>query len=434
MFELVGKNTTAKIYIDDLDEETIQQIYSFLSHPSFTNPIAIMPDAHKGQGSCIGFTMKMTDRIIPNIIGVDIGCSIQSVNISDLTIPLPELDKRIRESITFGSDTLKKPHYTLKTFPFDQVNAIGKKFHQSYQKHFQIQVPYVEYSAEWFNKKMIQITMDNARFFNSIGTLGSGNHFIEGGRSDNTGYWITVHTGSRNFGNKVCKYWQYIAKQDFITNYVEKKQQQIHDIKKNSNRHEIQNEISKLPNIQIPDDLLFLEGLNAYYYCCDMLFAQFYADLNRLTILKTIMKILNAEIKDSVTSIHNFIDFNDFIIRKGAIRSYQNERMVIPFNMRDGVLICEGKSNPLWNYSAPHGGGRVLSRSKAKQTLDLLKFQEQMKGIYSTSVNYSTLDEAPDAYKDSRVIEDAIQDTATILDRIIPIHNMKDSSDDCKFV
>jgi RNA-splicing ligase RtcB len=429
MLDIKGKISSAKIFIDDIEEGALKQIYSFISHPAFTNPIAIMPDTHQGKGSVIGFTMKLTNKIIPNIIGVDIGCSIESVNISNLSISLPDLDKQIRDKVPFGSDILEKSLYSSKNFPFARLNTLGKEFHRNYKSYFNVDVPYVEYSEDWLNDKLKQISMDRTRFFNSIGTLGGGNHFIETGKSDTSGFWITVHTGSRNFGTKICKYWQNVAKKDFTNNYVEKRQQQIQHIKQTYKKSEIDNEIKKLQPLQFPEDLLWLEDLNAYYYCVDMFFAQFYANLNRTTILSNIVnKILKTTINDSVTSVHNFIDFTDFIIRKGAIRSYSKERMVIPFNMRDGLLICEGKSNDEWNYSAPHGGGRVLSRSKAKQTIDLEKFRDQMSGIYSTSVTYSTLDEAPDAYKDSKVIENAIQDTATILDRIIPIHNMKDST------
>lgn len=429
MFEIHGKTTSAKIFIDDIDEKTLQQIYSFLSHPAFTNPIAIMSDCHLGKGCVIGFTMKITDKIIPNVVGNDIGCSIQTVNIPKFSLSLESLDKQIREKTTFGSALLNKAHYTMKTFPFDKINDLGKKFHLNYQKYFNVTVPYVEYSSKWLEEKFDSINMNHTRFFHSIGTLGSSNHFEETGFSQKSGYWITVHTGSRNFGEKICKHWQNHAKNQFQNDHVEKRKLEIQNIKKNFPQSEIDSEIKKIPLVKVPEDLVWLEGLNAYYYCCDMFFAQFYANLNRTCILNVITKdILKTDIIDSITSTHNFIDFNDFIVRKGAIRSYENERMVIPFNMRDGILICEGKSNPAWNCSSPHGAGRVLSRSQAKITLNLDEFKSSMNDIYSTSVGYSTLDEAPNAYKDAGIIEAAIQDTATILDRIKPIHNMKDSS------
>lgn len=260
------------------------------------------------------------------------------------------------------------------------------------------------------------------------------NHFIEIGRSQNTDdIWITVHSGSRHLGKKVCEYWQKVASNKkffgFGTNA-----QIVKAIKEAFPKREwdskIKHAYSEIKQVKV-SPLDFLDGKEKDEYIEDMKFCQEYAFTNRLIIMKDIMTILNIhQEKDEIESVHNYIDFKDNIIRKGAIRSYVGERMIIPFNMRDGILICEGKSNPDWNFSAPHGAGRVYSRSKAKAELSLEKFEKDMEGIFSTSVCSGTIDESPDAYKDSKIIEEAIEPTATILDRIIPIHNMKDTSEE----
>jgi RNA-splicing ligase RtcB len=255
---------------------------------------------------------------------------------------------------------------------------------------------------------------------------------LEVGISQNTGdTWITIHSGSRNLGKKVCEYWQDIAsKKDFIDPRI-----YFEEIKKNNDKSEW-NKIYKkyketIKNVK-KSELDFLDKpSDIKEYLDDMVLCQEYAKLNRQTMKLDIIDILNIqEIHDQIETVHNYIDFRDNIIRKGAIKSYSGERMIIPFNMRDGILICEGKSNPEWNYSAPHGAGRVYSRTKAKSDLSLEKFEKDMNGIFSTSVCNGTIDESPDAYKDSKIIEQAIEPTATILDRIIPIHNMKDISEE----
>ena len=399
MIELNGKYTNAKIMIDHVDENCMSQIIQMINHEAFTNPVAIMPDCHSGKGSVIGFTMGVGNKVIPNIVGVDIGCAILSFNIGKIKINHQEFDDKVREKIPFGINVNKKGKARLDQRYQELCNRVGISF--DYAVH-------------------------------SIGSLGSGNHFLEVGISQNTGNtWITIHSGSRNLGKKVCEYWQDIAsKKDFIDPriYFEK-------IKKNYDKSEwnkrykdykqtIKNvKKSELDFLDKPSDI---KG-----YLDDMVLCQEYAKLNRQTMQLDIIDILNIqEIHDQIETVHNYIDFRDNIIRKGAIKSYSGERMIIPFNMRDGILICEGKSNPEWNYSAPHGAGRVYSRTKAKSDLSLEKFEKDMNGIFSTSVCNGTIDESPDAYKDSKIIEQAIEPTATILDRIIPIHNMKDISEE----
>ena len=399
MINLNGKYTNAKIMIDHADENCMSQIIQMINHEAFTNPVAIMPDCHSGKGSVIGFTMGVGNKLIANIIGVDISCGMLSFNVGKIKINHQDFDDKIREKIPFGINVNKKGKTRLNQKYQSLCNRVGIDF--DYAVH-------------------------------SIGSLGSGNHFLEIGVSQNNGdTWITIHSGSRNLGKKVCEYWQDIAsKKDFIDPRI-----YFEEIKKNYDKSEwnkrykdykqtIKNvKKSELDFLDKPSDI---KG-----YLDDMVLCQEYAKLNRQTMQLDIIDILNIqEIHDQIETVHNYIDFRDNIIRKGAISSYVGERMIIPFNMRDGILICEGKSNPEWNYSAPHGAGRVYSRSKAKSDLSLEKFEYDMKGIFSTSVCNGTIDESPDAYKDSKIIEKAIEPTAIILDRIIPIHNMKDISEE----
>lgn len=397
MIEINGKYTNAKIMIDQVDENCIAQIIQMINHESFTNPVAIMPDCHSGKGSVIGFTMPMGDKLVANVVGVDISCGMLSCNVGKINIDHEKLDNEIRELIPFGFNINKKGKYRLDK----DVQEICKR-----------------------------VDLDFEYIVRSLGSLGGGNHFIEIGRSINTDdIWITVHSGSRYLGKKVCEYWQDIAcKKDYgDPNEIIKAIKEIHP--KDEWQTRITNLKKELKNLK-PSELDFLDGKNKDGYISDMTFCQKYASLNRELIMEDILSVLgNPEVNDKIETVHNYIDFKDNIIRKGSIRSYIGERMIIPFNMRDGILICEGKSNPEWNYSAPHGAGRVYSRSKAKAELDLEKFKNDMDGIFSTSVCMGTIDECPDAYKDSDIIEKAIEPTATILDKIIPIHNMKDISE-----
>lgn len=403
MFTIKGKYTTADIMIDNVEPECISQITEMINHPAFTNPVKIMPDCHSGKGSVIGFTMKASDKIIANCIGVDIGCGMLSVNLGNIAIDHVNLDKVVRNRIPFG-----------------------KNVHD-------VSVPVSGLDEVLFKSVCKKIGIDLSYAVRSIGSVGGGNHFIEIGKSVKAGdVWVTIHSGSRNFGKKVCDYWQGVA-----FNKIKKAREVdlkngIQNIIKSFPRNKIEKEIKAyrqmlgLDNIR-SNMMEYLDGEDKVGYLSDMMLAQSYAMMNREAMLRIIVEALNAEAKDTIETIHNFIDFNDNIIRKGAIRSYIGEKMIIPLNMRDGILLCEGKSNPEWNYSAPHGAGRVMSRSKAKKELSLSVMKDEMNGIFSTSLNMNTLDESPDAYKDSQLIIDAIGPTATILDRILPIHNMKDS-------
>lgn len=431
MIELKGKYTTANIMIDDIEEACMSQIIQFINHPIFTNPIKIMPDTHCGKGSVIGFTMELTDKVISNIVGVDIGCGVNSTKIGkDLNISLEDLDLKIRDRIPFGQNTHDKSIINFeREFPWKELNVYKDKFIMAFKNKFEFMANNIPtYNMDWFLDKCKMIGANSRNVINSIGTLGGGNHYIEVGK-DEENQWFTIHSGSRNFGKRICEYWQNIATKKCKQEYLQRKETEIEVIKEKYQGDERYKRIQEVKEkykfgINI-NGLEWLEGEDYFGYLFDMIFTQKYAEINRLKMKQIILNILKMEELDNIETVHNFIDFKDFIIRKGAIRSYEGESMVIPLNMRDGMLICEGKSNPDWNYSAPHGAGRIMSRGQAKNNLDLDEFKKQMEGIYSTSVCNSTLDEAPDAYKDSKIIEAAIEPTAIILNKVIPIHNMK---------
>ena len=435
MFEIKGRYTKAKVMIDNVEESCISQIHTFVNHPVFTNPVAIMPDCHYGSSSCIGFTMELTDKVISNVIGVDIACGMLSINIGKtVPISLEELDRKIRLSVPFGQEVHDNSIINMKNdFPWRSVNSLAQKFSVAYQQRWGTHIQPPHYDMDWFTDKCDTIGGGQLRIINSLGTLGSGNHFCELGVDENGDHWFTIHTGSRNFGKRICEYWQNIAAKKIYKDKKLESQRDIEKAKETLSGKELFNRIKEIkknfnPGIKMTG-LEWLEGNESIGYLYDMIFAQEYASVNRQYIAKTVLNILGVESQDQIETVHNFIDFRDFVIRKGAVRSYVGERLIIPFNMRDGILICEGKSNPEWNCSAPHGAGRVMSRSKAKKTVNLDRFKQQMHGIFSTSVGRGTLDEAPDVYKDCKVIEEAIGPTAKILNRIKPIHNMKAAED-----
>jgi RNA-splicing ligase RtcB len=441
MFEVRGKYTTAKIMIDGLDDETMRQIHGFINNPAFTNPVAIMPDAHAGKSSVVGFTMLLGSKLIPNTIGVDIGCGILSLNIGK-TLPktLADIDTVIRAKVPFGFNTHERPIINMeKDFPWGDTFKKARDFALAFQNKFETELKPPFYDMDWFLKKCADINHRDSvhRMICSLGSLGGGNHFLETGISDTGDHWFTIHTGSRNFGKCLCEYWQGLGAKKLRKDRKVLDLTEIEDIKNSTkDGKEIFRRIKEVKTkFKERDEAMkgldikereWLESEDATSYLFDMIFAQAYAEQNRKCIAEIVCDILKVEPIDQIETVHNFIDFRDFIIRKGAIRSYNGERMVIPFNMRDGILICEGKSNPEWNYSAPHGAGRVMSRGQAKKRLDLETFKKQMTGIYSSSIGRGTLDESPDAYKDFKVIEQAITPTATIIGRIKPIHNMKD--------
>jgi len=443
MLEIKGKYTTAIVYVDEIDEATLEQIHQITNHQAFVNPLRIMPDTHAGaSNSVIGFTMELADKIIPNTVGVDIGCGMNSVclNQNKDFFNFEKIDKKIRQIIPVGNDNSVQKKYLInfeRQFWFNKATEKLFAFTSKYNKKFNTKFSAIDYNYFWFIKMCKRVNVSNQYIEHSLGSLGGGNHFIEIGESDaDNSIWLTVHSGSRNLGTKVANYHSFIAKSDcgFDKENFDKEfdlvkkelniQNQKHLI--SEKRQELSKKYSKSDS-KFPVSMSFLSGENMYNYFVDMIFAQVYAEMNRFLMIDLISKSLDLQIIEKIESIHNYIDFDDMIIRKGAISSYKNQKMIIPFNMADGILICEGKSNSDWNFSAPHGAGRLMSRSKAKEEISLQSFQKIMneKNIYSTSVKLSTLDEAPQAYKSAEIIEKAIEPTADILFKIKPLYNLK---------
>lgn len=397
MFELHGKYNTCKVFTDNCDNETISQVTELLNQASIKgSKIRIMPDTHAGKGCVIGTTMTLTDKVIPNLVGVDIGCGMYALKLEETEIDYAKLDEIIHNYIPSGFDICEK-----------SINC-----------DFEPQL------------KEIIAPIDINRAMKSIGTLGGGNHFIEVDCGNDGHLWLVIHTGSRHLGIEVCDYYQNLAYKTIRNNSVKEKiDATIAKLKAEGKQREIENAIKniKMQTEPVPKDLCHIEGENFDNYIHDMKITQKFAALNRETIADTIIKHMNLHVIRNFQTIHNYIDMDDMILRKGSVSAELNEELIIPMNMRDGSLICIGKGNPDWNYSAPHGAGRIMSRGKAKETVSLTEFEESMKGIYTTSVTQSTIDESPMVYKPMQEIIDNISDTVDIIDIIKPVYNFKAS-------
>lgn len=404
MTELIGKYNNAKVFTDNLDSETHAQILNFLDQDFVKDSqIRIMPDCHAGAGCVIGFTADLGDKVVPNLVGVDIGCGVITVELGNIDIDLEKLDEIIHKNIPSGSNV-----HPGRIVPFPKLQEM-----HCYR--------------ELKNTKRIE---------RSIGSLGGGNHFIEVNIDNRNNKYLVIHSGSRNLGKQVAEHYQRIAvdlcsgKEDY---YI-KREEIIENYKAQGKRKQIQKELKKLqkkyadlqPNY--PKDLCYLTGNFKDKYLQDMKICQEYADLNRETMANIILdRMFGKSLEDFkyFHTVHNYINFKDNIIRKGAISAYDGEKLLIPINMRDGSILAIGKGNPDWNYSAPHGAGRIMSRGDARNSLDFNEFKESMEGIYTTSVNKSTLDEAPMAYKPMEEIIKNIDQTVEIIDIIKPIYNFK---------
>ncbi|MDP4224748.1 MAG: RtcB family protein [Bacteroidota bacterium] len=395
MIELRGKYNTAKVFTNNVEQEAISQIIE-LCNQEFVkdSQIRIMPDTHAGAGCTIGTTMTITDKIVPNLVGVDIGCGMETVQLQVKEIDLDRLDKVIHNYVPAGFDIRDEVHRYSRKIDF---NGLRCKHH---------------------------VNIDRANL--SIGTLGGGNHFIEVDRDDEGNLYLVVHSGSRNLGKQVAEYYQDLAYKS-LTNRKQAVSEIIARLKQEGREKDIQSELAKIKQPKISKDLAYVEGSDFEDYLHDMNIVQQYAMYNRMAIVKEILDNmgLSLNIWYRFSTIHNHIDIDDGILRKGAISAQEGEEVLIPINMRDGSLICIGKGNPDWNCSAPHGAGRLMSRSKAKETINIDEFKETMNGIYSSTVNQSTLDEAPMAYKPMDEIIANIQDTVEISKIIKPIYNFK---------
>lgn len=397
MIILNGKYNSAKVFTDNIEQDAIAQIIAFCSQPmSEGAQIRIMPDVHAGAGCTIGTTMTITDKVIPNLVGVDIGCGMETVRLKEKHIELQKLDKLIFEKIPSGFAIREKPH------------RYGEKIDLT----------------ELYCYKHI----DPLRAEKSIGTLGGGNHFIEADKGEDGSIYIVIHSGSRHLGVETAKFYQNEAYRRLNKSGDKEAAGLIARLKAEGREKQIQSELKKLTNTKttsVPKHLAYCEGELFDQYIHDMKIVQKFAMLNRQAMMDEIIKGMHLHVEEQFTTIHNYIDTDKMILRKGAVSAEAGERLLIPINMRDGSLLCTGKGSAEWNFSAPHGAGRLMSRSEAKQSFTVSEFKKQMKGIYTSTVSASTLDECPMAYKPIEDIVNNIGDTVTVNEIIKPIYNFK---------
>ncbi len=371
MIIIKGKYSEAKVFTSELEASAREQIQTLVNQ-SFTqgSKIRVMPDVHAGAGSTIGTTMTIKDFVVPNLVGVDIGCGMLTNKLKEKKIDFQKLDQLIKKRIPSGFAIRKKPH------PFlDKVALDSLRCRQG-------------------GKNDKELRLERARL--SLGSLGGGNHFIEGNTDEEGSLYLVIHSGSRHLGLKVAIYYQRLA--------------------------------ARLKP-KLPRDLAYLEGQVMQDYLHDMKIMQEYAVQNRKAMAEIILTGMDWQSEESFTTIHNYIDLDSMILRKGAVSARKGEKILIPLNMRDGSLICIGKGNPDWNQSAPHGAGRIMSRTEAKRILSFQDFKQTMKGIYSSSIRKETLDEAPMAYKAKDVLLEYLEQTAELKNHLRPIYNFKASGD-----
>lgn len=390
-----------KIFTENIEKEALEQINNIMKIDVFSEcKVRIMPDVHAGKGCVIGFTADLGDKVIPNIVGVDIGCGMLSVYIGNTEIDFNKLDDVIRKYIPFG-----------------------KNVHQGRIVRFR----------ELQDLYCYRDLKDSRRLERSIGTLGGGNHFIEVGKDIVNGKYIIIHTGSRNLGKQVAEYYQKLAVElmQGKNELIEKQNKIIEEYKAQGRKSEIQQAIKELrkkyspKELKITKELCYLTGEYRQKYLHDMEICQRFAQRNRRAIADIILGNMGLEEKSSFETVHNYIDIESNIVRKGAISAKKGEKVLIPLNMRDGCIVAIGKGNEDWNCSAPHGAGRIMSRTRAKEMLSMKDYQKSMNDIFTTCVNESTIDESPMAYRPKREILDNIKDTVDVIDIIKPLYNFK---------
>ena len=397
-----------KIFTKNIDEEALKQINELLDQDAFKDSkVRIMPDVHAGKGCVIGFTGDLGNKVIPNIVGVDIGCGMLCIELGNVELDLEKIDNIIRKYV-----------------------PSGRNVHEKTQSKF------VDLEKLYCLK---ELKNNNDFLERSLGTLGSGNHFIEVDKDEDNNKYLVIHTGSRNLGKQVASIYQNKAVEycSYKKEMQEEKEKIKLEYKKQGRKSEITAALIDVEKkyegkTKLPIDLCYLEGENREKYLHDMKICQEFARNNRLCIAKQILfNYFNIDNLDNnfkyFETIHNYISFEDNIIRKGAIAARSNERVLIPMNMRDGCIIGIGKGNDDWNKSAPHGAGRIMSRNKAKEVVKIDEYRKSMNGIYTTSVNKDTIDEAPMVYKPMQEIVDCIKDTVEIEKIIKPIYNFKAS-------
>lgn len=404
MFEIQGKVNTAVCYARVVEETAIEQIRRMCDYAlTEGSRIRIMPDVHAGKGCTIGTTMTVADKVCPNIVGVDIGCGMYTVQLADREPDLAKTDEACHY-IPSGMNVWEG-----RTERFDLTDL-----------------------------RCYRSLKDTKRLERSLGTLGGGNHFIEIDRAADGTYYLIIHSGSRNLGKQVAEIYQQLAvdlhmgKED----YFRQREEIIRTCKEAGKRDEIQSALTRLKNtyetqaLLVPEDICWLYGTFLQDYLHDVEICQLFARRSRERMAEIILERTGLTGLAAFHTVHNYIDTEEMILRKGAIAAHAGEKVLIPINMRDGSVIAVGKGNPEWNYSAPHGAGRVMSRSKARQSLDLDTYRASMEGIYTTSVNEQTLDEAPMAYKSLEDIIDVIRESVDVIDIMKPVYNFKASDDE----
>ena len=401
MFEIKGKVNTAVCYAAVVEEEAIEQIRRMCDY-EFTegSKIRIMPDVHAGKGCTIGTTMTINDKVVPNIVGVDIGCGMYTVELGPVNIDFERVDAAVHE-IPSGRGVWEGR--------MERFDLTGLACYRSLKQ--------------------------TKRLERSLGTLGGGNHFIEIDVASDGNKYLVIHSGSRNLGKQVAELYQALAVDLNLgkANYFEQRDEIIRTYKEQGRRSEIQAALKSLEaewkakEPTMPADLCYLYGTYLEDYLHDVEICQQFARRSRERMAEIILEKTGMTARSSFHTIHNYIDTKEMILRKGSIAAHAGELVLIPINMRDGSVLARGKGNPEWNFSAPHGAGRLMSRMKARETLNLDAYRKTMEGIYTTSVNESTLDEAPMAYKSLDDILDVIRDSVDVIEVLKPIYNFKAS-------
>jgi RNA-splicing ligase RtcB len=414
---LKGKYTDASVFAETIDSTTLTQIREIINQNFMEgSKVAIMPDAHAGAGICIGFTASLNGKVVPNFVGVDIGCGVTSQFIGR-NIDFNALDSVIRRKIPNG---MHNNEFYGKTEIEEAVGQIGKVPDDLLHRIGMVAM------------KVYGATGGDGKAYCQLGSLGGGNHFIAINETSLGEKWLTVHSGSRNFGLTVAKFHQGIAKK--MCEYPKDTEKQLAKIIRETPKGEIEKRIvefkASIPKSP-PQGMEYLEGAYAADYFNDMEMAQWFAKINRRMIINRIVQTMGIRPTKHdlgvIETVHNYIDFEDRIMRKGAVRAHEGEYLLIPLSMKDGVLLCKGKGNLDWNKSAPHGAGRLMSRKRAKETLTIEEYERQMvdAGVWSTCISKETLDESPMAYKDPAEIKQAIDDTVEIVDHMKEIYNFK---------
>lgn len=416
-----GKFTTVKIYADTIEDGVIKQVKEISNCKAFENQtVRLMPDCHVGASGPVGLVSTIGDYVNPQHVGVDIGCTVSMILLDDCLnkSDYVEFEKDVKNNIPMGFNINSEIQFDKQEF----LDFLTTKFNE-YKTYWDVLngLPDVV-TEEWIEKTCKRLNIDINVFYNSLMSLGGGNHFLEYGETESGLTGFSIHCGSRNLGQKICNYWTKKTKK----NVVDIKEFKNEYLKTHENMLNFNEDVKKFINSNRIEG--YLSGENLKGYLCDMCLGQLYAEWNHKCIIDKVLQILEKFYIHKlrvITSVHNFIDLKDHILRKSAIRAYKDELMLVPFNMRDGIAVCEGLSNEDWLNSCAHGAGRKMSRSDAKNNVSMEEFENSMLNIYSTSINENTLDESPMAYKDTNEIINRIKETCKILFVVKPKISVK---------